>query len=168
MISKETSVQMQIADYLVLHYPDIIFHSDYGSGLKLNKVQAALQKRLNGGRKSYPDMFIAHMRWMRPCDLVAWGYGVKFGGFTAGGLYLELKKDGTKLIRDKDARKFLKDDYKWRKKGDWWDLHIEEQANMLEKLRERGYCAEFAVGYDEAVKIIDKYLGGHRDEKAEF
>lgn len=167
-MASETTIQIQVADYLVLHYPDVIFHSDFGSGVKLNKVQSALQKRLNGGRKSYPDMFIAHMRWMRPCDLMAWGYGVNFGGFTAGGLYLELKKDGTKLIRDKDARKILKGELKLRKKGDWWDQHIEEQALMLDKLRERGYIAEFAVGFDKAIEIINKYLGGHKDEKVEF
>lgn len=113
-------------------------------------------------------MFIAHMRWMRPCDLMAWGYGVNFGGFTAGGLYLELKKDGTKLIRDKDARKILKGELKLRKKGDWWDLHTEEQALMLEQLRQRGYRAEFAVGFDEAKRIIDEYLKGYKNEKIEF
>jgi hypothetical protein len=28
-----------------------------------------------------------------------------------------------------------------------------------EKLDKRGYCACFAVGFDEAKKIIDEYLG---------
>lgn len=167
MISKETTIQMQVADYLALQYPDIIFHSDFGSGVKLNEVQSALQKRLNGGRKSYPDMFIAQpMAYAHGAipmlyrkynlNSMFWVRGDYVG---ACGLYLELKKDGTKLIRDKDARKILKGETKLRKRGDWWDLHTEEQALMLEKLRNRGYCAEFAVGFDEAKKIINEYLG---------
>ena len=74
------------------------------------------------------------------------------------GLYIEIKKDGTKLKRDKDAKKVLKGETKIRKKGDWWDKHIEEQADMLEKLRARGYKAEFGVGFDECKRIIDNYL----------
>jgi len=74
------------------------------------------------------------------------------------GLYIELKRDDVQLIRSKDATKITKDDYKLRKKGDWYDLHTEEQANMLGALRKEGYCAEFAVGFNEAVKLIDNYV----------
>ena len=77
------------------------------------------------------------------------------------GLYIEIKKDGTKLKRDKDAKKPLKGEIKIRKKGDWWDKHIEEQAEMLERLRERGYKAEFGVGYESTVKMIRDYLGAN-------
>lgn len=168
MITGETTVQIQVADYLTLQYPSIIFHSDFGSGVKLNKIQAALQKRLNGGRKSYPDMFIAQAVEARPIfDKVYWN-NITRDWDCFFGLYLELKKNGTKLIRDKDARKILKGETKLRKKGDWWDLHTEEQALMLEELRQRGYCAEFAVGFDEAKKIIDEYLKGYKNEKVEF
>lgn len=60
------------------------------------------------------------------------------------GLYIELKKEGTHLKK---------------KNGDWATEHIAEQAKVLEDLRSRGYCAEFAVGFEEAKKIIDEYLG---------
>ena len=70
----------------------------------------------------------------------------------------KLKKIFSKLKRDKDAEKLLKGEVKIRKKGDWWDKHIEEQAEMLEKLRARGYRAEFGVGFDGCKKIIDNYL----------
>lgn len=60
------------------------------------------------------------------------------------GLFLELKKEGTRLKK---------------KNGDWASEHIKEQAKVLEQLRDRGYCAEFAVGFDETKKIIDEYLG---------
>lgn len=36
--------------------------------------------------------------------------------------------------------------------------HIEEQNEILKALRERGYKAEFAVGFDAARGIIDVYL----------
>lgn len=78
------------------------------------------------------------------------------------GLYIEIKKDGTKLKRDKDAKKILKGDTKIRKKGDWFDKYIEEQAGMLENLRARGYRAEFGVGFDECKQIIDEYLRSTR------
>ena len=61
-----------------------------------------------------------------------------------GGLYLELK-----------ATNIYKKDGSLRK-----NEHLEEQAKMHEKLRKSGYKAEFAVGYDEAVRIIDEYLRG--------
>lgn len=43
-----------------------------------------------------------------------------------------------------------------------------EQADCLYDLRKRGYCAEFAIGFDEAKQIIDKYLGGPQQRKVEF
>jgi hypothetical protein len=55
----ESDLQIMVADYLRLQYPDVLFHSDFGSGIKLTIGQAAKQKRQNGGRRSWPDMFIA-------------------------------------------------------------------------------------------------------------
>ena len=106
-----------------------------------------------GGETIYPhrpDLFIAHHGEVvfEPCNDRRLVYG----------LYLEIKKDGTKLKRDKDAKKPLKGEIKIRKKGDWWDKHVEEQAEMLEKLRERGYRAEFGVGLSKCKQIIDEYL----------
>lgn len=57
--NSETNLQIQVADYLRLQYPDVMFHSDFGSGIKLTIGQAAKQKRQNGGRRAWPDMFIA-------------------------------------------------------------------------------------------------------------
>ena len=59
------------------------------------------------------------------------------------GLFLELKKEGTRI---------------WNKKLVGATPHIEEQAQMIDKLEDRGYRAVFAVGFDEAKKIIDNYL----------
>lgn len=151
----EADLQIQVADYLRLQYPDVMFHSDFGSGIKLTPGQAMKQKRQNGGRRAWPDMVVA-----QPTSLIVPGYRTLFskykllgkkqhgGGIFVkefSGLYLELKRECTRLKK---------------KNGDWANEHIAEQAEVLEGLRERGYCAEFAVGFDEAKKIIDEYLGG--------
>lgn len=145
-MTSEAQLQQQVADYLRLQYPDVLFHSDYGSGVKLTPKQAAIQKRQNGGRRAWPDMFIAeysnYVRLVGRNDY--WNSQLQEWDICFG-LFLELKKDGTRLKK---------------KNGDWATEHIAEQAKTLEDLRARGYCAEFAVGFEEAKKIIDEYLGG--------
>lgn len=131
----ELELQMQVADYLRLQYPDVLFHSDFGSGIKLTKGQAVKQKRLQGGRRAWPDMFIAKQRTLAH-DGDKYYYA---------GLFLELKKDGVK-IRKKNGELVA-------------DKHIREQAELLEELRTEGYAAGFACGFDEAKKLIDEYLG---------
>lgn len=147
--NSEHNLYEQIARYLQQQYPDVIYRFDLAADLKLTPGQAAKHKRLHQER-GYPDLFIARHGEVvfGPCNDRRLVYG----------LYIEIKKDGTKLKRDKDAKKILKGDTKIRKKGDWWDKHIEEQAEMLEKLRARGYKAEFGVGFEECKQIIDEYL----------
>lgn len=62
------------------------------------------------------------------------------------GAYIELKKAGTRIFK-KDGTLVANE-------------HIREQFDVLERLRKRGYMAEFACGFDEAKRIIDEYLGG--------
>lgn len=157
--NSETNLQIQVADYLRLQYPNVLFHSDYGSGINLTIGQAVIQKRLNGDRRAWPDMFIARHKMLPVAnEYTPNGYDVR----CFGGLFLELKKDGTKLKREKDCKNILKGDTKLRKAGDWWDKHIEEQAETLGQLRKEGYKAEFACGFDKAKQIIDEYLGGQK------
>jgi hypothetical protein len=77
----ELELQAQVADYIRLQYPTVIFHSDYGSGIKLTMGQAIKQKRLNGGRRSWPDMFLAEPK----------------GKYS--GLFIELKKEGVRIYK---------------------------------------------------------------------
>lgn len=126
----ELDIQIMVADYIRLRYPDAIFHSDFGSGIRLTMGQAIKQKRLNGGRRSYPDMFIAE----------------PVGEYH--GLFIELKKDGTRILK-KDGKLVA-------------DAHIREQAEMLQKLEQKGFKAYFAVGFEQAKQIIDEYLGGKK------
>lgn len=66
---KESTLQCHVADYLRLQYPHVLFHSDFGAGLKLTPGQAAKQKRQNGGRRAWPDLFIAEPRYQ---EIEAW------------------------------------------------------------------------------------------------
>ena len=54
-----------------------------------------------------------------------------------------IKKEGTRIKK---------------KNGEWASKHIDEQAEVLERLEFRGYRAVFAVGFDEAKEVIDEYL----------
>ena len=58
-------------------------------------------------------------------------------------LFLELKREGEKILN---------------KKGDLKTDHLKEQEEVIQKLCVKGYLACFAVGFDEAKKIIDLYL----------
>lgn len=122
-MASEAVLQQQVCDYLRLQYPNVMFRSDFASGMKLTMGQAVRHKRLQSGR-AWPDLFICEHR----------------GGFN--GLFIELKavniykKDGSLLANP----------------------HIAEQAVVLEALRDRGYMAEFATGFDKATSLINWYL----------
>lgn len=157
MNKQEEILQERVANYLVQNYPNVLFHSDYGSGAKLTKGQAAKQKRLNGGRRSWPDMVITQ----RAIEYTHFNESPRI----LGGLYLELKKDGENIY----AQRKLDDPNKLSLDGKVYaDKHIREQADVLYKLRQAGYCAEFAIGYDHAISIITDYLGEPEKQEVEF
>lgn len=124
----ELELQAQVADYIRLQYPDVIFHSDFGSGIKLTMGQAIKQKRLNGGRRAWPDMLLAEPK----------------SGYHA--LFIELKREGVRIF--KQDGKLVSDE------------HIREQFDMLADLRQRGYAAEFGIGFEGTKKLIDDYMKG--------
>tara|TARA_R110002167_G_scaffold70465_11_gene198865 strand:- start:9514 stop:9891 length:378 start_codon:yes stop_codon:yes gene_type:complete len=60
------------------------------------------------------------------------------------GLFLEIKKEGTKV---------------YKKNGDLRsDSHLEQQEEILHQLKQKGYFAEFIVGFDQAKAVIDYYF----------
>lgn len=133
--NSEHNLYEQIARYLQLQYPNVIYRFDVGADLKLTPGQAAKHKRLHPER-GYPDLFITESStniWNSPVR----EWGLYFG------LYIEIKKDGEKLTK---------------KDGSWRTPHITEQAEMLERLRQAGYKAEFGIGFEGCKKIIDEYL----------
>ncbi len=149
----EAQLQVQVADYIRTKYPNVLFHSDYGSGVKLTMSQAVMQKRQNGGRRSWPDVFIAYPIFKLPKDKTVHDYVQEgdmgkwnmFQDSMRHGLFIELKREGTRIFK-KDGTLVA-------------DEHIREQYDLLEQLRyDCGYEARFACGFEEAKKIIDDYL----------
>jgi len=130
--NKEYIICKQIATYMRLQYPDVMFHFDL-AGLNLSKAQAGMMKAIQGGR-GWPDFFIARPK----IDENEYGEEMYYYG-----LFLEIKVDGTKL---------------WKAKGGPVNDHIKEQIDCLNKLNEKGYMAEFAIGFNDAKKQIDDYL----------
>ena len=61
------------------------------------------------------------------------------------GLFLEIKKENERLYK-KVSRIPITE-------------HIQYQINQIITLNKKNYCACFAIGFDEAKKIIDGYLG---------
>lgn len=74
----ESDLQIAVATYLRNKYPDLIFHSDFGSGIKMTMGQAVKNSKQQSGHK-WLDLFIAHPN----------------NGYS--GMMIELKKSGTRL-----------------------------------------------------------------------
>lgn len=130
-MSPESILHEQVAAYLRSQYPDVLFHTDFGSGLKMTMGQAVRQKKLQCTR-AWPDIFIAEpRRWSK--------------GFMCCGYFLELKAEGTKIYL-KDGVTLVASE------------HIKEQSAVIDMLREKGYRADFIIGFDAAKKAIDNYL----------
>ena len=140
MIKKEEILHLKVCDYLRKNYPNVLFRTDFSSGMKMSPWQAAKHKKFQKSR-AWPDLFIACS------DRDGWE-------IKECGLFLELKAEGTKL---------------YKKNGEMVaNKHYREQAEMLKKLRSEGYAAEFAIGYKDAIKQIHEYLGKPKPKEVEF
>lgn len=131
MRMSESELQIAVANYLATRHPEVLFHSDFGSGVRLTAGQARVNKAQNAGRRGWPDLFVAKPCYDHKAD--RWWYG----------LFIELKAEGTRLKK---------------KNGEWASAHIAEQAEVLKSLWFNAYFACFAVGFDEAVDVIDHYM----------
>lgn len=138
--NSEHNLYEQIARYLQQQYPDVIYRFDIGADIKLTMGQAAKHKRLHPTR-GYPDLYIAESS--ENINSKDWNGIVREWGFYFG-LYLEIKTESNSPYKKDGTLKK--------------DQHLEEQARMLEKLRTRGYKAEFGVGFEGCKQIIDEYL----------
>ncbi len=128
----ERDLYLQIARYIQVHYPDVVYRFDLAADIKLTVGQAVKHKRLHP-RRGYPDLFLAQPVFTDDGEMIF------------AGLFIELKRSGTRLAK---------------KNGDWASDHIAEQAEMLKALRMRGYCAEFAIGAEDAIELITDYMEG--------
>lgn len=59
------------------------------------------------------------------------------------GMFIEIKPEGTRMKKQN---------------GEWATPHIAEQAEMIRLLRIAGYCANFGIGYDNIIGLIEDYL----------
>jgi hypothetical protein len=133
--SPEKSVQLQACSYLRLQWPNVIFRSDYASGLKLSMHQAVTHKAMQSSR-SFPDMFL-----YKP---------MKIAGRQYAGAAFELKKEGISIIVKIGPRK-----------GQLVaDPHIREQYLMLQELDKLGYYTDFCIGIDDFIRKANWYLSG--------
>lgn len=130
----EDNLQRMVCNYLKLQYPSVMFRSDYAGTALEGRMQRA--KHFLQSSKGWPDMFIA-----KPSR----GYG---------GLFLELKKEGTRIYLKTGPRKGLLST----------DIHIQEQAMQLQALNDAGYFARFGVGFNNCQRIIDWYLNENYKE----
>ena len=136
----EHNLDGQLARYLQLQDPNVIYHFDIAADLKLTPGQAGKHKRLHPER-GYPDLYIAESS--ENINSKDWNGIEREWGFYFG-LYLEIKTESNSPYKKDGTLKK--------------DQHLEEQARMLEKLRARGYKAEFGVGFEGCKQIIDEYL----------
>lgn len=122
---QEEKLQLAVCDYLRAQYPNVIFTCDLASGLKLPIHLAARHKRMHSSR-GLPDLFIAHPARTDLCS----------------GLFLELKKAGTRLQNGEIPS----------------TKHHKEQSDILHRLHDKGFAAKFVCGFEEAKKAIDDHL----------
>ena len=125
---KEERVQVQISKYVKLQYPGVIFNSDIASGMKL-PIWVAAAAKAQRSERGQPDMVFLEPR----------------GGYC--GLCLEIKRDEAQVFKKNGEMKSGKS-----------AAHIHEQNAILERLREKGYKAEFGLGFEGSKKIIDEYM----------
>lgn len=133
--TEEQSVQIAICEYLKKQYPHVIFMCDLASGMNLGKNIGGMNSRLRSSR-GLPDLFIA---FPKSEGLIPERGYVRY---KHTGLFIELKKDGVRL----------------KNGGLPKTKHIKEQCIILMKLRNLGFAAEFACGFEESKILIDKYL----------
>lgn len=137
---KETKIQIAFCDWVKKVYPEIIFSCDLSSGMRLPLHIAGMHKRMRSSR-GHTDFFSAEPR------------GTNYAFF------LELKKDIDEVYL-KDGLTFKKCKTPIKKAGKivgYYD-HIQEQWDMICKLRERGYYADFGLGLQDCKDKFTAYM----------
>lgn len=129
----EETISLQVARFLKIQYPKVVYRFDVGADIKLTKGQASKFKRLQMEERGYPDLFIA-----KPSK-----------GFH--GLYIELKKDRSEVYK-------LDGTYKKKFNKKTGKCHILEQHEMHERLRKDGYFVVWGLGFDDTIKKIKEYM----------
>ena len=80
MRKTEENLHLKICDYLRKNYPDVLFRTDFSSGMKMTPGQAAKHKKFQKSR-AWPDLFIAESNTL------------------ASGLFLEIKAENVIVFK---------------------------------------------------------------------
>ena len=125
----EYELQKAICQFLRVKYPNVLFKSDTGAGVKLTMPQAVRNKAIQKDGFKCPDLMIFEPK-----------RNLNFFDFC--GLFLELKAESP-----------------YNKNGTLkQDMHIQAQWQSILELRSRGYWADFIWSLDQAIEIFEDYL----------
>lgn len=80
MRKNEENLHLKICDYLRKNYPDVLFRTDFSSGMKMSPGQAVKHKKFQKSR-AWPDLFIAESNTL------------------ASGLFLEIKAENVIVFK---------------------------------------------------------------------
>lgn len=80
MRKNEENLHLRICDYLRKNYPDVLFRTDFSSGMKMSPGQAVKHKKFQKSR-AWPDLFIAESNTL------------------ASGLFLEIKAENVIVFK---------------------------------------------------------------------
>lgn len=129
-MKQELIVHTAICKYIAMQYPGVIFTTE-SSGLRLSIGMARIISKLRSC-DSLPDLWIMEPKQNNDLSIFC-------------GLFIEVKA--------------TPEDYLTKNGKLRTGEHIQNQAKILSLLREKGYAAHFAGGFDEGKKIIDEYMG---------
>lgn len=125
---KEEKIQLSLSKYARTKYPYLIFQVDVASGMRLTIGQGVKAKQMRSER-GQPDFILMEPK----------------GGFHA--FALELKNEISDV--------YLADGTISDCKG---KSHVREQAAILQRLRAKGYYAQFGIGLNDCIKQLDDYM----------
>ena len=130
-IIKQTEEQelLQVVKYFKIAYPNLIIKTNYDH-FKSSVWHAKRLNALNTQIKGYPDIFIPLLR-------------KNATGGVYGGLFIEFKRTGEKILNKSQALK---------------TEHLKNQNSIIQKLNDLGYYAVFGLGFEATTDIIDNYI----------
>ena len=96
------------------------------------------------------EPFAANLRSIQACEGKYLDLTILEPSYTFSGLIIEIKCTSAELFLVDGSS--LKSD------------HVQEQYNMIKRMRVKGYYADFGVGYDDIVGMIEDYIyiGGRK------
>lgn len=121
-----------LCNYIKVNYPDVVFLSD-SSGISFTSNGKKNWAKINQIKRTRSSNGIPDLIILYPSS----GYH---------GLMIELKRTGEKI---------------YKKDGSLKTDHLKEQNEVLHILESLGYVARFAIGFEEARKLVDEYMNNN-------